>query len=327
MAKFKIEFNMKKLEKDLNKQISDIVKKEQKRLIIEKDKERGKMNILNKNAEEMLKVFLRKYDEIKDYCIDGSYDEFPERMRFSIKDTMESLELYDYISNYLLFINGGWSVTLTPEALEYFDKKGRRTELFEELVSSEKELLREILKIDNENGDVTNFLKDKVDNDLKDILRGIIGTLDSNGLIKVVWGSDTVYYATLTQAGRSYFEREQKYKEINPNVVYINGNQVNIAKDNAILTASQINNTSELDKLIEELKEILENNDIDESVKNEILDNVDGIKEELNRDKPRKGILKSFTEGLKQSINLVPKLMEIGANITAIITFLEPFIN
>ena len=41
----------------------------------------------------------------------------------------------------------------------------------------------------------------------KDIYRGIIGTLKNNGLINVFWASDTVYDAVITQAGRSYFER------------------------------------------------------------------------------------------------------------------------
>lgn len=116
------------------------------------------------------------------------------------------------------------------------------------------------------------------------------------------------------------FDEESKYN------IYINGGQVNIAKDNATLNATQNNGVTEFDKIIEELKKNLKNSDIDENVKNEILENAEGIQEELNRESPRKGILKSFIEGLNQSAALVPKVLEVGANITAIISFLQPFI-
>lgn len=117
------------------------------------------------------------------------------------------------------------------------------------------------------------------------------------------------------------FDEDSKYN------IYINGGQVNIAKENATLNATQINGVTEFDKIIEELKKNLKNSDVDESVKNEILENAEGIREELNRKNPRKGILKSFAEGLKQSIVLVPKVLEIGANIKAIISFLQSFIS
>ncbi len=50
-----------------------------------------------------------------------------------------------------------------------------------------------------------NFYKKKIENDKKDIYRGIIGTLKNNGLINVFWASDTVYDAVITQAGKKLF--------------------------------------------------------------------------------------------------------------------------
>lgn len=123
MAKFEIKFDIKKLEKELNKQVNEIVRKKQKEMLIQHNKERLSMNLLSKNAETMLTVFLNKYNEKKDYNINGNMSEFPDYMRFSIKETMEDLKLYGYISNYNNFIDGGWFVTLTPESLQYFEKK------------------------------------------------------------------------------------------------------------------------------------------------------------------------------------------------------------
>lgn len=241
------------------------------------------MNILSQNAEKMLEVFINKYNENKDYTINGNMSEFPNYMKFSIGDTMETLKLYGYISNYNNFIDGGWFVTLTPESLQYFEKKGSRVELFDELADSEKKLLENIIQIENNNGNISEFLREKVDKDEKDIIRGIIGVLKSNGLINVSWASNTVSNAFLTQAGRTYIEREKKYNEklerLSSKNIYNNinatgstvfigdviGSTINI--DNSVSRIEQEiekkcdneEDKSELQKLLEETKEIIEN--------------------------------------------------------------------
>ena len=45
------------------------------------------------------------------------------------------------------------------------------------------------------------------------IIRGVIGTLKYNGLLNVHWASNQVCYVELTNAGRTYFEREKRYME------------------------------------------------------------------------------------------------------------------
>ena len=114
--------------------------------------------------------------------------------------------------------------------------------------------------------------------------------------------------------------------EENKYIITINGEQVNIAKDNSIIYANQ-NNNSNLNDLVAKLKNTLEENSINEDVKNEIMDSAEGILEEISSGKPRKGRLKAFVEALKQSANLVPKVVEIGANIATIISFVQPIIN
>ena len=89
-----------------------------------------------------------------------------------------------------------------------------RKELFEELPDNAKELLEELIKREIEKGEIDELLRNKIKDDITDkIVRGIIGTLRHNGLLNVSWADDTVYYAELTNAGRTYFEREKKYME------------------------------------------------------------------------------------------------------------------
>lgn len=282
MAKFEIKFDAKKFEKELNKQVNEVVRKKQKEIILQQNKEKLSMNILSQNEEEILTILLEKYDKSKNYSVWGEYDEFPERIQYSIKESFETLKIYGIISTYIPSLNG-WNVILTPEALQYFEKKGYRVEVFEELVNSEKDLLRNIINIDKENGDITVFLKEKIDSDEKDVYRGIIGTLNSNGLIKVRWAEDTVYYAVLTQAGRSYFEREKQFYEkmerLSSKNIYNNVNATgstffmgdvissNINIDNSVSKIEQKieekcdneEDKQELKKLLEETKEIMEN--------------------------------------------------------------------
>lgn len=126
-----------------------------------------------------------------------------------------------------------------------------------------------------------------------------------------------------------YFERiftEMGFDENNNYNITVNGGQVNISKDNSILNAVQNSSNESVSKLIEELKKILDSNNIEQDIKQEIVDNAEGIQEELMRDVPRKGRLKAFADGLGKSAKLVPEIVGLGANIATIISFLQPFI-
>lgn len=303
MSKFEIKINKKKFEKELNKKVSEIVENRQKEIIVKRNRENGNMRVLSQNAETMLEVFLDKYNKDKDYSIQGNISEFPDYMKFSIKDNMENLKLYGYISNYNVFIGGGWFVILTPEALEYFEKKGSREELFEELADSEKSLLKEIIELENNNGDISEYLKDKVDNDNRDVVRGVIGTLKSNGLITVSWADNTVYYATLIQAGRTYFEREKKYEEklrkLSSNTYNIN----NLTANNSnFVMGDVINSTLNIDNSVARIEQMIEekcDNEDDKKELYELLEETKEIVENMNESKhidKRKGFFKKITE-------------------------------
>lgn len=283
MSNFKIKIDTKKIEKQLNKQIEKIAF-EKEREIIKKQSNKGgnEMNILPNKEETLLEILLNKYDGNENMHVSGSFSDIPQNMEFGLKDIFNTLKLYNYIGAYDLWLDG-WFVALNEEGIKYFEKKGMRKELFEELADNEKELLKEIIKIEKNDGNISDFLANKVDEDEKDIVRGIIGVLKSNGLINVNWASDTVYNAVLTQPGRTYFEREEKYfkrmKE-NANNTY---NVGNIYADGSNVVIGDLNNSSlnidssytrienkideecdqedkqEIRELLEETKEIVDN--------------------------------------------------------------------
>ena len=240
------------------------------------------MNILPNKEEILLEIILNKYDGNENMIVNGSYDEIPSNMHLGIKNIFRTLELYNYIGHYEQWLNG-WSVVLNQEGIEYFDKKGMRKELFEELADNEKELLKEIIEIEKNNGNISEFLVNKVNEDKNDITRGIIGSLKTNGLLNLIWADGTVYNAVLTQPGRTYFEREEKYfkrmKESANNTynvgnIYADGSNVVIGDvinsslnidnsytriENRIEQECNQEDKLEIKELLEETKEIIDN--------------------------------------------------------------------
>lgn len=283
MSNFKIKIDAKRIEKEFNKQVEKIVFDKQKE-IIKKQSNKGdsEMNILPNKEEILLEIILNKYDGNESMIVNGSYDELPSNMHFGIKNIFRTLELYNYIGHFEQWLNG-WSVVLNQEGIEYFDKKGMRKELFEELADNEKELLKEIIEIEKNNGNISELLANKVNEDKNDITRGIIGSLKTNGLLNVIWADGTVYNAVLTQPGRTYFEREEKYfkrmKESASNTynvgnIYADGSNVVIGDvinsslnidnsytriENRIEQECNQEDKLEIKELLEETKEIIDN--------------------------------------------------------------------
>lgn len=299
MSNFKIKIDTKKLEKNLNKQLEKIVYEQQKEMIIKKGD--NKMNILPKKEEELLQIILNKYDGNENMEVNGTYDEIPTNMHLGLKNIFRTLEIYNYIGHYEPWLNG-WSVVLNQEGIEYFEKKGMRQELFEELADNEKELLREIIQAENEEKDISELLANKVDNDPKDIIRGIIGELKSNGLINVSWASDTVYSASLTQSGRTYFEREEKYfkrMESQKSNTYNFGN-VNVDGGNFI-AGDVVNSVLSVDNHITQIEKEIEEKADEEDRENlkEILEDAKEVMENIKDNgviEKRKGFFKKLTE-------------------------------
>lgn len=304
MSNFKIKIDTKKFEKNLNKQLEKIVYEQQKELMLKNRIEKGdnNMNVLPQKEEELLQIILNKYDGNEEMNVSGNSEELPKNMRFGLKDIFNTLKIYNYIAEWNFYIGGEWFVVLNQEGIEYFEKKGMRQELFEELTGNEKELLREIIQAENEEKDISELLANKVDNDPKDIIRGIIGVLKSNGLINVSWASDTVYNASLTQPGRTYFEREEKYfkrMESQKSNTYNFGN-VNVDGGNFI-AVNVVNSVLNVDNHITQIEKEIEEKATEEDRENlkEILEDAKEIMENIRNNgviEKRKGFFKKLTE-------------------------------
>ena len=80
--------------------------------------------MLNKMCEEALSIILKAYDGNDSLTVSGSYNLFPEYMRFSHKEIFDKLKFAGFVASYLQSL-GGWSVYLAPDAVTYFrDKEG-----------------------------------------------------------------------------------------------------------------------------------------------------------------------------------------------------------
>lgn len=281
MAKLEFKFDTKKFEKNINKALEKIIKEEQKKIDIKKIvKEGAEMTLLNEVEEEALKIMLECLSKNSNISR-GEYDKFPNYIYEQLNDIIYKLKITGYIARGDISLSD-WEVVITPLGLSYFARKGLREELFNELSDSARNLLKELVDNEFTGKGIDNILREKIEEDKTDrIIRGMIGTLINNGLISVSWSSNTVYHAEITDAGRTYLERERKYMEklkqmsgdtynINNSGILNMGNieNLNINIDNSIhKIEKKIEDNGNEDK--EELKEILQ----------EVKDYLDNIKE------------------------------------------------
>lgn len=304
MSNFKIKIDTKKFEKNLNKQLEKIIYEQQKEVMLKNKIEEGdnKMNILPQKEEELLQIILNKYDGNEEMNVNGSSEELPKNMRFGLKDIFNTLKIYNYIAEWNFYIGGEWFVVLNQEGIEYFEKKGMRQELFEELADNERKLLKEIIDTENNEGNISELLANKIDSDEKDILRSIIGSLRKNGLLNVSWASDTVYNASLTNPGRTYFEREEKYlkrMESNKSNIY-NFGDISIDRGNFV-AGDVVNSVLNVNRHITQIEKEIEEKADDDDRENlkEILEDAKEIMENIKNNgviEKRKGFFKKLTE-------------------------------
>ncbi len=304
MSNFKIKIDTKKIEKNLNKQLEKIVYEQQKELILKNkiEKSDNEMTILPQKEEELLQIMLNKYDGNEEMNVNGNIEDLPKNMRFGLKDIFNTLKLYNYIAEWNFYIGGEWFVVLNQEGIDYFEKKGMRPELFEELADNEKKLLKEIIDTETNGGNISELLANKVDSDEKDILRSVIGSLRKNGLLNVSWASNIVYNASLTNPGRTYFEREEKYlkrMESNKSNIY-NFGDISVDGGNFI-AGDVVNSVLKVDRHITQIEKEIEEkaDDNDKESLKAILEDAKEIMENIKNNgviEKRKGFFKKLTE-------------------------------
>ena len=283
----KFKFDDRKLKNELQKRIEEIAYSK----IVEETRKEGNMFILQRLEEEVLSIILQKYNENEQFIVSGDYSEFPSSMKFSIGDSLNKLKIAGYLSAVNCSLSD-WSVILSPDGLNYFEKKGLRKELFEELPDNAKELLRKLLEVESNNGKLDEILNEEIKNDKTDkIVRGIIGTLKYNGLLNVFWGSDIVSYAELTNEGRNYFEREKKYMEQmeKNNRPFIN---IQSLENSGFLNMGSITDSNiTINNSIEQVKSDIEKNG--ENDKEELFQLLEEVKDYIDNLKDTKSIAKN----------------------------------
>ena len=283
----KFKFDDRKLKNELQKRIEEIAYSK----IVEETRKEGNMFILQRLEEEVLAIILQKYDENEQFTVSGDYSEFPSSMRFSIGDSLNKLKIAGYLSTVNNSLSG-WSVILSHDGLNYFEKKGLRKELFEELPDNAKELLKKLLEVESNNGKLDEILNEEIKNDKTDkIVRGIIGTLKYNGLLNVSWGSGIVSYAELTNEGRNYFEREKKYMEQmeKNNRPFIN---IQSLENSGFLNMGSITDSNiTINNSIEQVKSDIEKNG--ENDKEELFQLLEEVKDYIDNLKDTKSIAKN----------------------------------
>ena len=283
----KFKFDDRKLKNELQKRIEEIAYSK----IVEETRKEGNMFILQRLEEEVLSIILQKYNENEQFIVSGDYSEFPSSMKFSIGDSLNKLKIAGYLSAVNCSLSD-WSVILSPDGLNYFEKKGLRKELFEELPDNAKELLKKLLEVESNNGKLDEILNEEIKNDKTDkIVRGIIGTLKYNGLLNVSWGSGIVSYAELTNEGRNYFEREKKYIEQmeKNNRPFIN---IQSLENSGFLNMGSITDSNiTINNSIEQVKSDIEKNG--ENDKEELFQVLEEVKDYIDNLKDTKSIAKN----------------------------------
>ena len=248
------------------------------------------MMILNQVEEETLDIIIRNIEK-DTYIATSSYDIFPNYIHSQIKRLLSTLERYGYLASSDCWLNG-WTATITPIGISYFEKKGLRKELFEELPENAKKLLKELLECELKNDNIAEALREELEKDKTDtITRSIIGTLKYNGLLKVNWADNTVYYAELTNEGRTYFEREKKYMEQLEKMSKPSVHIESLTNSGVFSMGDIIDSNITIDNSIEQLeKEVDEKGNED---KEELLEILQEVKDYIDNIKETKSISKN----------------------------------
>ncbi|MBW9154315.1 hypothetical protein [Clostridium estertheticum] len=112
------------------------------------------------------------------------------------------------------------------------------------------------------------------------------------------------------------FDEEAKY------VITVSGGQVNMAKDQATINATQYNgiNADELDTLVRNIKSLL-TDEITLRDQEIINDNIEVLQEELKKENFKKGFVKTAISGLQGVFPKISESIKLTSAITSIITF------
>lgn len=245
---------------------------------------------------------------------------YSNRLLNSTYDTMDN-----NLKRFILFIE---SNDLIKEYLISLENKYSDFNIENDISQvSYNEGFKEYLNFDEETTYSYQILKYIVNNEI--CYRKYVGAYShSNNFNDMVKAFNDKFVLPFINNVNRYFERicvEMGLDENSNYYITNNGGQINISKDNSILNATQ-NNYNEVDKLVETIRNEIDTIS-DEEIKQEVLDNVEGIQEELKKEDIKKGRVKAFISSLNNAIPKFGTAIEIAAATTELITFAQNFIK
>lgn len=85
----------------------------------------GGMRIMDASSEELLEIILDAYNGNENREVRGNDEIIPVAYHSSLSLEFEKLKMYGVVSDYCIWINALWEVTITPQGLLYFENKER----------------------------------------------------------------------------------------------------------------------------------------------------------------------------------------------------------
>lgn len=162
-------------------------------------------------------------------------------------------------------------------------------------------------------------------------LRDILDDLEAHGCIgsqsTMFLGGGFVVY--LTTDGIEYFKnKQQETKKIPNNITWnVQGGQINIANDNAIVNATQ-NNGTNLNELEIIIKGILDNlSELSEEDAETIEDSIGLIQEELTKPEPKKARISSGIKLIAPMISIANGIPVLADNLQKFVGFVSQYIH
>ena len=266
--------------------------------------------MMNNVSRKDLKIVSRNFRSISSRLLTCAFEDFNANIK----------RLYNYIENEPIIIEYIKSCideeyNIEEEIKEVSQGYGRV--IFNQYLSEKEEVsfTYQLLKfISEKNIDYLKYTRGYThSNKFQDMTKGFAERV----VLPFVNDIDSYLERIFTEMG---FDENETYTIIN------NGGQVNISKGNSLINATQ-NNYNKVDKLVKKIKEEI-NDSIEDDLKEIIIDNIEGIQEEIKKPNMKKGRIKSFIDSLKNKA--LPKLgtaIQLTASITEIITFAQNMIT
>lgn len=134
MANFKITLNTKNLEKELKKQYRDAQRKAKQEAlnqlrieiaqsIVQSQPIIEGVRMLDKDSEVVLETLLKLSEKCNSLEFHAEYEELPDGYADGITQLLENLKAYGIVFRHAEYMGGGFSVTLSPTAKDYFKDK------------------------------------------------------------------------------------------------------------------------------------------------------------------------------------------------------------